>query len=67
MSQEEMIMNQDTQKSHFINALDLMIMSVYKPDSELRTEAMDLGCLEELMQIRENVLEYLQEMRQEQI
>ena len=59
-------MNLDTSKSHYINALDLMIMSVYKPDAELRTEAMDLGCLEELMQIREDVLEYLQEMRSTQ-
>ena len=40
-----------------------MIMSVYKPDAELRNEARDLGCLEELMQIREDVLEYLHETR----
>ena len=59
-------MNLDTSKSHYINALDLMIMSVYKPDAELRTEATDLGCLNELMQIREDVLEYLQEMRSTQ-
>lgn len=59
-------MNLDTQKSHYINALDLMIMSVYKPDSELRTEARDLGCLDELMQIREDVLEYLHETRSTQ-
>lgn len=59
-------MNPDTSKSHYINALDLMIMSVYKPDVELRNEARDLGCLTELMQIREDVLEYLQEMRSTQ-
>jgi hypothetical protein len=40
-----------------------MIMSVYKPDSELRNEARDLGCLDELMHIREDVLDHLQEMR----
>ena len=61
-----MSMNPITSKSHYTNALDLMIMSVYKPDSELRTEAMDLGCLKELMQIREDVLEYLQETRSTQ-
>ena len=56
-------MNQDTSKTHFINALDLMIMSVYKPDVELRNEARDLGCLNELMQVREDVLDYLQSIR----
>ena len=59
-------MNLDTSKSHYTDALDLMIMSVYKPDSELRVEAQDLGCLDELMQIREDVLEYLHQMRSTQ-
>ena len=58
-----MSMNPDTSRSHYINALDLMIMSVYKPDAELRNEARDLGCLDELMSIREDVLDYLHEMR----
>ena len=58
-----MTMNTITSKNHYLNALDLMIMSVYKPDSELRNEARDLGCLDELMQIREDVLDHLQEMR----
>ena len=40
-------------------------MSVYKPDSELRNEARDLGCLDELMNIRENVLEYLHNARKD--
>ena len=58
-----MSMSPDTSRSHYTNALDLMIMSVYKPDSELRNEARDLGCLDELMKIREDVLDYLHEMR----
>ena len=58
-----MIMNPDTSRSHYTNALDLMIMSVYKPDSELRNEARDLGCLDELMDIREGTIEYLQGLR----
>ena len=61
-----MSMNPDTSRSHYTNALDLMIMSVYKPDSELRNEARDLGCLDDLMQIREDVLDYLHEMRRMQ-
>jgi hypothetical protein len=40
-----------------------MIMSVYKPDSELRNEARDLGCLDELLDIRESTIEYLQGLR----
>jgi len=40
-----------------------MIMSVYKPDVELRNEARDLGCLDELMQVREDVLDYLHSVR----
>jgi len=40
-----------------------MIMSVYKPDVELRNEARDLGCLDELLQIREDVIDYLQSIR----
>ena len=58
-----MSMSPDTSKSHYINALDLMIMSVYKPDVELRNEARDLGCLDELLQIREDVIDYLQSIR----
>ena len=44
----------------------LFIMSVYKPDHELRCEAHELGCHAELMQIREDVLEYLTLLRKEQ-
>ena len=40
-----------------------MIMSVYKPDVELRNEARDLGCLDELMDIRESTIEHLQGLR----
>ena len=40
-----------------------MIMSVYKPDAELRNEARDLECLDELLDIRESTIEYLQGLR----
>jgi hypothetical protein len=62
-----MSMSPDTSRSHYTDALDLMIMSVYKPDSELRMEARDLGCLDELMNIRENVLEYLHNARKDRL
>lgn len=43
--------------------LDLFIESVYKPDHELRQSAHDQKCFHELMDIRENVLEYVQTLR----
>ncbi len=52
-------------KNQYNDAMDLFIMSVYKPDPELRAEAMETGCHKELMEIREDVLEYLQQIRKD--
>lgn len=56
-------MNQNTLKK--LDAFDLFIMSVWKPDHELRNDARDQGCYDELMQIREDMLEYLYQKRRE--
>ena len=56
--------NPDTTRKK-LDAFDLFIMSVWKPDSELRIEAQESGCFDELMQIREDMLEYLQTKRNE--
>ena len=45
------------------NAYDLMIMSVIKPDAELRSEAKEAGCYDELMAIRKSMLAYLESSR----
>ena len=45
-------------------ALDLFTESVYKPDHELRGCAHNQGCFDELMEIREHVLEYLKTLRE---
>ena len=45
------------------NAYDLMIMSVIKPDHDLRTEAKQAGCYDELMTIRNAMIEYLKSSR----
>ncbi len=45
------------------HAYDLMIMSVIKPDSELRTEAKEAGCYKELMAIRKSMISYLENAR----
>ncbi len=44
-------------------ATDLFIESVLKPDHELRQAARDQGCLDELLQIRQDVLEYIYRTR----
>lgn len=44
-------------------ALDLFIESVIKVDDGLRSQARDQNCLDELIDIRVDVLEYLYELR----
>ena len=48
-----------------LKAFDLFIESVMKPDHELRTDARLQGCLDELMDIREDMLEYLKAKRKD--
>ena len=40
-------------------ALDLFIESVYKPDFELRAASREQECFDELMALRQEVLDYL--------
>jgi len=51
------------QREKWNRGLDLFIESVLKPDYDLRTDAHNQECLDELMKIREIVLEYLKEFR----
>jgi hypothetical protein len=48
-----------------LDAFDLFIMSIWKPDPELRSEALEQGCFDQLMEIREDMLLYLQDKRNE--
>ena len=43
--------------------LDLYIESVHKPDNDLRACAHNQKCYNELMDVREHVLEYLKTIR----
>ena len=45
-------------------ALDLFTESVLKPDHDLRGCAYNQGCYDELMEIREHVLEYLKTLKE---
>ena len=58
-------MSLDTSKSQFIDGLTLFEESVLKPDHKLRQCARNQGCYDELMQIREHVLQYLEKLRKE--
>ena len=45
--------------------LDLFIESVYKPDNTLRQCAHNQNCYDEVMIVRDNVLEYLRTLRRQ--
>ena len=64
MSDQNYVYSDDENKQDKWNrGLDLFIESVYKPDSELRQCAHNQKCYHELMDVRENVLEYLKTLR----
>ena len=57
-------MQNETYENKWNRGLDLFIESVHKPDHELRQCAHNQKCYNELMQVREDVLEYLKSLRQ---
>jgi hypothetical protein len=57
-------MNEETQTEKWNRGLTLFEESVLKPDAELRNCAHNQLCYNELMAVRENVLEYLKTLRQ---
>ena len=48
------------------DALGLFYESVFKPDSELRKCAHNQECFNELMEWRQDILQYLQQRRQQE-
>jgi hypothetical protein len=60
-----MTMNPNTSKSRYIDGLTLFTESVLKDDPKLRQCARNQNCFDELLQIRESVLEYLKVLREE--
>lgn len=56
-------MTEETQEDKWNRGLTLFEESVLKPDHELRQCAHNQKCYNELMYIRENVLEYLKTLR----
>ena len=50
----------ETKLEQYRRALDIFIESVQKPDNQLRSCAHNQKCYNELMEVRETVLVYLQ-------
>ena len=51
------------QNKNWNQALDIIIESILKPDSELRDCAREEFCYEELMTIRDQTVQYLKSLR----
>ena len=64
MHDQNSIDTEETSAEKYQRALDLFTESVLKPDHSLRGCAYNQGCYEDLMQIREHVLEYLKTLKE---
>ena len=63
MKDQNAILDQETETQKFNRALDLYIESVHKPDHALRSCAHNQKCYNELMDVRQQVLDYVQTLR----
>ena len=61
--QNTILENEETPDQKWNRGLDLFVESVQKPDSALRGCAHNQKCFNELMEVREHVLEYLKTIR----
>ena len=63
MRDQNSIDHEETKEEKWNRGLDLFIESVQKPDHSLRGCAHNQKCYDELMQVLDNVLEYLNTLR----
>ena len=63
MKDQNAIREKETKDQKWNRGLDLFVESVQKPDSQLRGCAHNQKCFNELMEVREHVLEYLKTIR----
>ncbi len=63
MTDQASIDHHESQDEKWNRGLDLFIESVQKPDNQLRGCAHNQKCYNELMDVREHVLEYLYTIR----
>ena len=64
MHDQNSIDTKETDAQKYQRALDLFTESVLKPDNDLRGCAYNQNCYEDLMEIREHVLEYLKPLKE---
>ena len=64
MHDQNSIRNEETHAEKYQRALDLFTESVLKPDHDLRSCSHNQGCFDELMEIREHVLQYLKTLKE---
>ena len=64
MHDQNSIDKNETPPEKYQRALDLFTESVLKPDHDLRSCSHNQGCYNELMEIREHVLEYLKTLKE---
>ena len=64
MKDQNSIDVKETSTQKYERALDLFTESVLKPDHDLRGCAHNQGCYEQLMEIRQHVLDYLKTLKE---
>ena len=64
MHDQNSIDQSERSSQKYQRALDLFTESVLKPDHNLRGCAHNQGCYDQLMEIREHVLEYLKTLKE---
>ena len=64
MHDQNSIRKNETPSEKYQRALDLFTESVLKPDADLRGCAYNQDCFNELMEIREHVLQYLKTLKE---
>ena len=63
MKDQNTIHDDEDQVQKYNRAVDLYIESVHKPDNQLRSCAHNQKCFNELMNVRQQVLEYVYTLR----
>jgi len=67
MKDQNPITQEESYDQKWNRALDLFTESVMKPDPELRQCAHNQKCFHELMYVREQILEYLPSLRNQDV
>ena len=63
MKDQNSVDDVESKEQKYHRAIDLYIESIHKPDNALRSCAHNQKCFNELMEVREQVLEYVYTLR----